>query len=179
MKITYSSSKTQKELVQIVRLQQENLYRNVSNEEKLAEGFLTVEHTLQLLDQMGKVCSHTIAKDEQGNLAGYALSMHPSFKDEIDVLKPLFEVLDPLIAPEEKYMLMGQICVSKNHRKQGVFRGLYAHMKKHLEQEYDTIITEIDALNTRSMQAHLAVGFEEMVRYIANEQEWVVVRMQL
>ena len=48
MKITYCSTKTQKELVQIVRLQLENLYRNVSNEEKLAEGFLTVEHTLQL-----------------------------------------------------------------------------------------------------------------------------------
>ncbi len=29
------------------------------------------------------------------------------------------------------------------------------------------------------MQAHKALGFEEMVRYTANEQEWVVVRMQL
>ncbi|WP_052085232.1 GNAT family N-acetyltransferase [Cellulophaga sp. E6(2014)] len=74
---------------------------------------------------------------------------------------------------------MGQICVSKNHRTQGVFRGLYAHMKKHLEQKYDTIITEIDSLNNRSMQAHKAVGFKEMVRYTTNEQEWVVVRMQL
>ncbi|WP_052085231.1 hypothetical protein [Cellulophaga sp. E6(2014)] len=107
MKITYSSSKTEKELVQIVRLQQENLYRNVSNEEKLAEGFLTVEHTLQLLDQMGKVCSHTIAKDDQGNLAGYALSMHPSFKDEIEVLKPLFEVLDPFDSSRRKIHAYG------------------------------------------------------------------------
>ncbi|MFI8604781.1 GNAT family N-acetyltransferase [Cellulophaga baltica] len=179
MKITYCSTKTEKELVQIVRLQQENLYRNVSNEEKLAEGFVTVEHSYELLKEMNDVCQHTIAIDDQGNLAGYALSMHPSFRDKIDVLKPMFEVIDPLIASEEKYMLMGQICVSKNHRKQGVFRGLYAHMKKQLEQEYDTIITEIDALNNRSMQAHKAVGFKEMARYTANEQEWVVVRMQL
>ena len=179
MKINYSSTKTEKELVQILRLQQENLYRNVSNEEKLAEGFVTVEHSYELLKEMNDVCQHTIAIDDQGNLAGYALSMHPSFKDKIDVLKPMFEVIDPLIASEEKYMLMGQICVSKNHRKQGVFRGLYAHMKEQLEQEYITIVTEIDALNNRSMQAHKAVGFEEIARYTANGQKWVVVRMQL
>jgi len=179
MKITYSSTKTDKELVQILRLQQENLYRNVSNEEKLAEGFVTVEHSYELLKEMNDVCPHKIAIDDQGNLAGYALSMHPSFRDKIDVLKPMFEVIDPLIASEEKYMLMGQICVSKNHRKQGVFRGLYAHMKEQLEQEFDTIVTEIDALNNRSMQAHKAVGFEEMARYTANGQEWVVVRLQL
>ena len=117
MKINYSSTKTEKELVQILRLQQENLYRNVSNEEKLAEGFVTVEHSYELLKEMNDVCPHTIAIDDQGNLAGYALSMHPSFRDKIDVLKPMFEVIDPLIASEEKYMLMGQICVSKNHRK--------------------------------------------------------------
>ncbi len=50
-------------------LQQTNLYRNVSTEEKLAEGFVTVEHTYELLDQMHKVCSHSIAKDELVNLA--------------------------------------------------------------------------------------------------------------
>ncbi|MBO0590886.1 GNAT family N-acetyltransferase [Cellulophaga sp. E16_2] len=179
MKITYTTSKITEELAQILVLQQANLYRNVSTEEKLAEGFLTVEHSLELLKEMNDVCPHTIAIDEQGNLAGYAMSMHPSFKDEIAVLKPMFEVIDPLIAPEEKYMLMGQICVSKNHRKQGAFRGLYTHMKNELEHDYDSIITEIDALNSRSMEAHKAVGFEEMVGYHANEQEWVVVRMQL
>jgi len=29
------------------------------------------------------------------------------------------------------------------------------------------------------MQAHKAVGFEEMARYTANGQKWVVVRLQL
>ncbi|WP_158974687.1 GNAT family N-acetyltransferase [Cellulophaga sp. L1A9] len=178
MKISYTTSKTTEELTQILVLQQANLYRNVSNEEKLAEGFVTVEHSFELLKEMNDVCPHTIAIDEQGNLAGYALSMHPSFKDKIDVLKPMFEVIDPLIAPEEKYMLMGQICVSKNHRKQGVFRGLYQHMQKQVAPEFEAIITEVDAKNTRSIQAHNAVGFVAIARYTANDQEWVVISLK-
>ena len=178
MEINYTSAKTNQELEQILALQQANLYKNVSEEEKKGEGFVTVEHTFKLLKDMNDVCPHTIAKfgDE---VAGYALSMHPSFGDKIDVLEPLFDLLrQEDLLKNEKFIVMGQVCVSKNHRKKGVFRGLYEAMKTHVAPEFDFIVTDINAKNTRSLQAHLAIGFNQIAHFSADGEDWVVVSLK-
>lgn len=178
MEIRYTTAKTSDELLQILALQQANLYRNVSEEEKKGEGFVTVEHSFDLLKDMNEVCPHTIAKfgDE---VAGYALSMHPSFGDKIEVLEPLFDLLrQENMLKDEKFMVMGQVCISKNHRKKGVFRGLYKAMKKHVASEFDLIVTDINAKNTRSLQAHYSVGFMEITTFNSDGVDWVVVSLK-
>ena len=55
---------------------------------------------------------------------------------------------------------MGQICIAKNYRKQGIFRGLYHFYKAELQYQFNYLITEVAAINPRSMQAHEAVGFK-------------------
>ena len=67
---------------------------------------------------------------------------------------------------------MGQICVDKNYRKQGIFRGLYRFYKEELQHQFDYLITEVAAINLRSMQAHEAVGFKIIDTYQEDGIVW-------
>ncbi|TLP72907.1 GNAT family N-acetyltransferase [Maribacter sp. ACAM166] len=175
MNINYTTAKTTEELLQILSLQQINLKSAVTSSEIEQEGFVTVSHNLDLLKNMNEACPHIIAKDDD-KVVGYALSMVPSFKNEITVLQPMFQELDRLHI--QNYLVMGQICISKNHRKQGIFRGLYEVMKKASYPTYESIITEVDATNTRSLGAHYSVGFENICTYDSLNQDWKLISLR-
>lgn len=177
----YTTVTTSDELHQILRLQQANLPFAISSEEKNIEGFLTVQHDFDLLQQMNTECPHIIAKDDE-KVLGYALCMHPKFGQEIEVLKPMFveiyRVLSNPKAPQKhlsNFIVMGQICIDKAYRKQGLFRGLYMTMLREIHPEFNAIITEVDALNIRSLNAHYAVGFQLLSTYQAAEREWKLI----
>lgn len=171
MEICYSSATSKDELGQILELQKKNLPTIISKNEKEKEGFVTVSHTLELLEGMNIVCPHTIAMD--GNkVVGYALSMHPKFGDKIDVLKPMFTQINAIIPENETYIVMGQICIDKAYRKKGIFRNLYKTMKNNFIPKFDSIITEVDASNIRSLNAHYAVGFKDLKTYSSDGRIW-------
>ncbi|WP_318310653.1 GNAT family N-acetyltransferase [Flagellimonas crocea] len=172
--VVYKQAESLKELEQILDLQQRNLPKNISQEESTKEGFVTVEHTLDLLKSMNDVCGHIIAVDD-GKVVGYALCMHPQFAEDIEVLRPMFQEIDKALESKLNYMVMGQICVAKSHRGQGIFRKLYQTMQEKLPEGFDTIITEVDGKNKRSLAAHTAIGFQELKRYYALDKEWVII----
>lgn len=172
--VRYVKASCDLELKQILVLQQKNLANNLSEEEALTQGFLTVEHTFDLLKQMNDVVPHTLAMDDE-QLVGYALSMSPKFGNEIDILRPMFAEINKRIKAEKDYMVMGQICVAKSHRGKGVFRGLYSNMQKFLPENCTKIVTEVDTRNARSLQAHFAVGFHELKRYAKAGREWSLI----
>ncbi len=169
--IYYKQASNDKELEQILSLQQENLIRNVSAEDREKEGFVTVEHSMEILKTMNDECGHIIAMEE-GNLVGYALCMHPKFADSIEVLRSMYDEISKVIKGKANYMVMGQICIAKSHRGKGVFRNLYLTMKNRLPEGFDTIITEVDGKNKRSLAAHAAVGFETLKIYEDGGREW-------
>nr|WP_314895922.1 GNAT family N-acetyltransferase [uncultured Flavobacterium sp.] len=169
--ITYKRASTLDELEQIRTLQLQNSSQNITSEEKLQEGFVTVQHTVALLEQMNAACAHIIAKDNN-TVVGFALVMLSSFRNEIKVLIPMFERIDMLLPTDKSYVVMGQICVDKNYRKQGIFRGLYHFYREELQHEFDYLITEVAAINLRSLQAHEAVGFKIIDTYEEDGIVW-------
>lgn len=175
--VVYKQAESLKELEQILDLQQRNLPKNISQEESTKEGFVTVEHTLDLLKSMNDVCGHIVAVDE-GQVVGYALCMHPQFAEDIEVLRPMFLEIDKVLKGKRNYMVMGQICVAKSHRGQGVFRKLYQTMKEKLPEGFDTIVTEVDGKNNRSLAAHAAIGFKTLTIYHSSEKEWHIISLQ-
>lgn len=164
------------ELDQILRLQKDNLFDSVTPEDKVSEGFLTVKHDLDLLTRMNNVCPHIIAKSGE-SVVGYALCMHPDFSNEIEVLWPMFAEIDRHVSRSElsPFIIMGQICIDKAYRKQGIFRMLYETMQGAVQPNFKNIITEVDAKNIRSLQAHYAVGFEKLSSYQSGGQEWELI----
>ena len=172
--ITYKTATTSEELEQILVLQKANLPNSLSSEEKEKEGFLTVVHNFKLLKRMNDVCPHIIAKHGE-RVVGYTLCMHPKFKNEIDVLKPMFSELENNTAPINSFLIMGQVCVDKGYRKQGVFRNLYLKMQEETSKKFDSIVTEVDASNIRSVQAHYAIGFKKLSRYRDDGKDWELI----
>jgi hypothetical protein len=55
---------------------------------------------------------------------------------------------------------MGQICIDKPYRGEGIFQKLYNYQREVLSTYFDYCITEISQLNTRSIKAHLRQGFQ-------------------
>jgi len=176
MSIQFHQTKSITELKQILALQQKNLSQQLTKEERSKEGFVTVTHSLALLERMHTMCPHIVAKDEN-NVIGYALCMHPSFADDIAILKPLVIQINSCIPKEVSYIIMGQICIAKEYRKRGVFRNLYAAMQQLTQPQYQTIITAVDTANTRSLQAHYATGFQDLKSYTSRGQDWKLIQL--
>ncbi len=172
--ILYKRASTLDELEQIRTLQLQNSSQNISSEEKLQEGFVTVQHSVALLEQMNSACAHIIAKDNDA-VVGFALVMLSGFRNEIKALISMFERIDELVHKDKTYVVMGQICVDKDYRKQGVFRGLYHFYREELQQQFDYLITEVAAINLRSMQAHEAIGFKIIDTYDEDGIVWNIV----
>ena len=75
---------------------------------------------------------------------------------------------------------MGQVCVDKNVRKQGVFSKLYAHLIEATKTDFDYIITEISSKNQPSLKAHAALGFKLVHQHKSPlGEEWNVVILPL
>ncbi|WP_298555874.1 N-acetyltransferase [uncultured Algibacter sp.] len=174
MEIIYKQVVSDEELYQILELQHKNIPASISKTEKQKEGFVTVQHDFETLKIMNNACAHSIAK-HNNRVVGYALSMVKEFKDTIPVLQPMFEEIETIIEPITSYVTMGQICIEKSYRKQGVFRGLYSYMQLKLNTVFDAVVTEVDTKNIRSLNAHYAVGFKWLKSYSLNHQNWELI----
>lgn len=170
MNIQYTRVTTIDELEQILALQKNNAIDAIPSIEKRNEGFVSVSHTYDILKQMNDACPHIIAKDG-GLVVGYALVMLKEFRDEISILSRMFETAAELLG-DKNYLAMGQICISKEYRKQGIFRGMYSFYKEQLQNEYDCLLTEVATENSRSLNAHLSVGFEVLKKQKTDAISW-------
>lgn len=110
----YKITSTEEEMQQILSLQQQNLQKNISEEERKKQGFVTVKHSLRLLKKMHDKQPHIIAKEED-KVVGYALSMHEFFKNEIPILVPMFNVIETSLEKPLNFLVMGQICIDKEY----------------------------------------------------------------
>ena len=171
--------RSEKDLAAILALQQAN-HRGVKTpEEEKAQGFLTVCHSLQTLQQMHALEPSIIVKDIH-ELVGFALVMPVACSQLVPELLPMFEGLEKIIYHNKplsayRYYVMGQICVAQAYRGQGVFDMLYHHHHACLRSNYDFVITEIATRNTRSMRAHERVGFKQLQIQQDDLDEWAVV----
>ena len=73
------------------------------------------------------------------------------------------------------YYVMGQVCIDKPWRGQGVFSMLYQHHKKVFAERFDMVVTEISPSNIRSQKAHEKVGFKTIYTYSNAMDDWHVV----
>lgn len=178
MDILYDIARSDEQLKQILALQQINLPNNISEEEKASQGFVTVEHTFNLLKKMNEPWPHIVAID--GNkVVGYALVMLEDLRQDIEILIPMFHEIDKAVSalnPLLSYFVMGQVCISKPYRGIGLFRGLYHHMKLRMQDKFDCVITEVDPVNTRSLMAHYKCGFKTLKTYTDhNGRSWELI----
>ena len=167
------------DLEQILALQRDNLRERVSAEQARREGFVTVAHTLEILEAMHAIAPSVIARDG-ADLAGYALVMPVEARVLLAILEPMFRVFETVAWRGKPlgawpYYVMGQICVAQRYRGQGVVDALYREHRARYSERFALCVTEIATRNTRSMRAHARVGFEVLTTYRDAQDEWAVV----
>ncbi|MBT8244593.1 MAG: GNAT family N-acetyltransferase [Winogradskyella sp.] len=180
--IVYGTVTSDDQLKQILKLQKKNLFTTITKEERKSEGFVTVSHSFDVLKRMNDAQPHIIAKDGD-TVVGYALCMLKQFKADVPLLVPMFDFMDSVLEIKNlsdlKFVIMGQICIDKAYRKQGVFGELYKKMSSELKENFDIIITEVNTKNKRSSFAHQAVGFETLDMHSAHGEEWELILLKL
>jgi GNAT superfamily N-acetyltransferase len=174
-----SLTKTKEDLQQILRLQKENLKQSIDEAEMKTQGFVTIHHDLDTLSQMHGLAPSVIIKDNN-EVVAYALTMLRDCRQLIPDLETMFALFDKLNwsgkpLNDYSFYVMGQVCVAKAYRGQGLFDELFRHHKKIYQSQFDLFITEIATRNRRSIRAHERVGFKTIHIHQDELDEWVVV----
>lgn len=175
----FSRVRNEGDLKMILEIQSKNLARDLDPEEKEREGFVTVKHTFSILEKMNTLCPHVVILKE-GRVVGYALSMLPQFRHEVPELAFMFDRIDQIsyggsLLGSQNYIVMGQICIDKSCRGQGLFSRLY-HAFHLFNGSFSYCVTEVAAENVRSMHAHKKVGFTTIDKHPDKDgKEWSIV----
>lgn len=179
MAFLFKLTEKDSELQGILDLQRLNLLSEISESEKLEQGFVTVRHSLEQLRLMHDIEPHVIAVDGK-KVIGYILAMTKESRNLVPVLVPMFEQFDRLIFGEKHlshfdYMVIGQICVDKAFRGLGIFDQMYKFYSSTFYGRYDFAITEIALTNSRSLKAHQRVGFRTIHEFEDMTHKWAIV----
>jgi GNAT superfamily N-acetyltransferase len=147
---------------------------------------VTAVHTIEQLKQINDAENAVVAFDND-KIVAYAIAMRiEACPLELAVYKDLFDTLDGLSyknkkLSEYKMILVGQLCVDKAYRGQGLVPNLYKTYKEILSKNYEIAVTDINEKNPRSLKAHQNSGFE--VIHTFNEKSssnnWHIVLMDL
>lgn len=183
--IEFTTVSSEEEVQQILDLQALNHLTAVSEAEKASQGFVTVRHDWDVLTRMNRAAPSVIAKSD-GKVVGYCLVMPRSFANDVPVLVPMFEMIESQTwnsrpVNDYRWFVMGQVCVAADFRGAGVFDGMYQKLKEVCKADYDLVITEVAARNTRSVRAHERVGFVTMKVYTEDltGETWHLIGMQI
>ena len=98
-------------------------------------------------------------------MVGYALVALKSIRHQHDLLGDLFSAIDKLeyknqLMKNSPYVVVGQLCVARNYRGQGLVQQMYQHFKNCLSGEFDYCLTDVAQDNPRSLKAHIKCGFQ-------------------
>ena len=78
-------------------------------------------------------------------------------------------------SPYFHYFVMGQVCVDKEFRGQGVVTKLYQHLRDTMAPHFQGTVTAISPRNPRSLRAHAKVGFQSLHDFTSKGEEWKLV----
>lgn len=176
--IVIDIARSTKDLQQIIALQHVNHKLSLSDEERLENGFVTLRHDLEQLQQMMESVPQVVARSTKG-IIGFALVLLKEHANMFPILHSMFEIFDETIYKGQilgntSYYVMGQVCIDKDYRGQGIFQRLYQEQKRLLSSSFDLCLTEASVHNKPSMRAHQKVGFKILKEYSDHTDDWAM-----
>jgi len=177
--IQLKRAETLDELKSIKALQDANLRKNLSDEVAEQNGFLMAEYSIEFIKRMNDVEPHIIAVD-QDKIVGYVLVSTHKTGTAHSLLLDLYNNIDQLNynnieLKNASYVIVGQLCVAKSHRGAGLSQQLYQYFRNELEHQFDYCITDVATENTRSIKAHLKIGFKIIHQIIYGGISWEII----
>jgi GNAT superfamily N-acetyltransferase len=164
---------------QILQLQKKNSIAALSKDQQLQQGFVFAHHTKTVLKKMSVHLPQVIML-HNSRVVGYNLAMTSAMKRQLPVLTPMFNEFEKCIykgrpLKDHPFMVGGQVCVDADFRGKGLMSKLYHETAKRLPAGYELCVTEIATRNTKSLNAHLKMGFDILTSYSDGKELWNIV----
>lgn len=116
------------------------------------DGFVTVKHDWKTPFGLTNIEPHAVAK-KCGKVVGYVLTMtKKESRFDIPLIAPMFDEFERIpyrnkTIADFNFIVVGQTCLHKEYRGQGLIEGLFQHYKTAFSERYDFSITEIASFN--------------------------------
>jgi len=167
------------ELAGIQQLQRENLFKNLLPGVAEKEGFVTAEYSFEFLKNLHGDCPSIVAVDGD-KIAGNALVALTSIRNFHDLLSDLFNAIDKVkykgeFLKDKSYVVVGQLCVARDYRGQGLANRLYQFFRSQLSGQFDYCLTDVARDNPGSLKVHLKSGFQVVDTLQYGGLEWDIV----
>ncbi len=170
---------TKKDLIEIKKLQESNLHKNLTPGQKEKEGFVSVETNLSQLEKINKDIGILVV-EEDNKIIAYEMPLGLCHAEKIPLLIPFINRIlnlkyQGINLSKYKIGIEGQICISKNYKGKGIAEKLHTEFIKLLKPKYDLILTEVSSQNPRSLHVHTKkLGLQILEQYSAEGKEWYV-----
>jgi hypothetical protein len=158
--------------------------KNLSEEEKRKWGFVSLGTSPEILKEIIEKEGLFVAK-EGNKLIGYLIVMEVETAKNVPFFGPLINYIQNIkinnkYLSDYKYCIIAQICISKEFRGSGLLEKLYSYIKNKLSTKYEIGVGEINAINFRSLAAHInKIGFKVIGEYSFQNEKWYVVYLNL
>jgi hypothetical protein len=169
------------EINSLLALQQENLRVNLDTQTIDSQGYVSFLYNPTIINRM-KADEPQIIGRAENQIVGYALVATIEAMATIEIALPMLDMIETLNflgkpCKEQKYYIVGQVCVKAGYRGQGMLEGIYAEHRRVFSDKYDFAVTEIAVDNQRSLAAHHRIGFKTMHIFFdaVNGKEWHIV----
>ena len=148
---------TEADIDGILRLQEQNLYTNLSSAAR-ANGFVTTPFTAEQIQQL-LAQTGVFVVESAGIVVGYALAGSWDFFDQWAIFPymvsrfPLLQYQGMTLCTENSFQY-GPVCLERTQRGSGALPELFETMRSSFAPRFSLGVTFINRLNSRSLAAH-------------------------
>lgn len=174
----------EQDLLQIKRLQEENHFKALTEEEKEIWGFVSLETDIDALRDIYKDPGILVAL-KNSRIVGYEMPLTVQKIKKMPLFNQFIERVlnirhkDKKLA-EYRIIMEGQICIDKNHRGKGLAENMHNEFMNMIKGKYDLIFTDVSRQNPRSLHVHInKLGFKIADEYNEDGRDWCILIQDL
>jgi len=162
---------TKEELGDIIRIQQQNLGRNLSEDQREKGGFVNLETPLDFLQKIQEQNRVLVAR-HNGHVVGYQIPLKPDEAASFPVFNEFLNKTGEITFKDKplnasRFLIIAQTCRDRNEAYRGhrISEKLYDALGNQFADTYDVAVGQIAQHNEASVRAHERKGFVTIARY--------------
>ena len=148
---------THNDIPAVLNLQEQNLYENLSDEEKRS-GFVTTPFTIEQLERLIQLRGLFISESET-DITGYAMAAGWDYFSQWQIFPYMISRLsgstfNGITVSAQNSFQYGPVCIAAVQRGSNTLPRLFEEIRIEMATRYPIGITFINKINSRSYQAH-------------------------
>ncbi len=169
---------------EVLQLQQQNLFRNLSLEE-LKNGFVTTPFTQAQIEEIIEQDGLFVGVDTQQRIIAYVFAGSWEYFSQWEIFnvmtsrfpKLAFQNIPITTINSFQY---GPICIHKDYRGQGIINEIFETMRMVFIKKYPISVTFINSINKISERAHIQkLGWEIVDEFEFNNNSYIALAFDM